>query len=552
MAPPRRGLGCSASRRAQVTPGAAARSTPAAAASAGGGAPSSNGAAPGRGGERAPAGRLALNTAWYGGVTVLGLGSGLLMSIVLARGLGPTAMGDFSYIIWAQRLLQSAATLGLGVATVRYTADALGRGEPARAAGYLAVFLRWQFLATTVVVIAVTPAILALAPHAMRWAFVAAILTLFPLTLEGIYMRATYGAQRYDLTARVSTVKMTLILAVTVGVLLLGGGVAAVLAAEGLAILGSCLLQRRQARSLYPAPAFAPGVRWSEVRSYLLPLSAVVLLEILVWDRTEVFFLRLWTTSQEIAFYSLGYGLAARIMVLPGIVVGPLLPAFAALDGRGEHAEFRRVYRTAVRWAALAGAAIAAVGAALAPALIVLLYGEAYRPAAWVFRALVLVSAMGAVRDVAWTALQAAGDRRAILHASIVSVIVDLGLAIGLIPWLGTVGAVIAASAAQITISLWAFVAIHRMKGAVLPGRDLAGIVGGAVIAFAVAHAVGSERHALPVIAGAGAAGLAVFVAASTALGIIRHDEWRTVARWARAAWPRVPRRPSAAPRGQT
>ena len=463
---------------------------------------------------------------------MLGLGSGLLMSIVLARGLGPAAMGDFSYIIWAQRLLQSAAALGLGVATVRYTADALGRDEPGRAAGFFAMFLRWQVVSTTVVVIAVTPAILALAPPAMRWAFVAAILTLFPLTLEGIYMRATYGAQRYDMTARISTVKMMLTLALTAGVLVLGGGLATVFAAEGVAVFVSCLLQRRQALSLYPEPEPVPRARLAEVRSYLLPLSAVALLEILIWDRTEVFFLRFWTTSQEIAFYSLGYGLAARIMVLPGIVVGPLMPALAALHGRGEHGEFDRVSRTAVRWAALVGAPIAAVGAALAPALIVLLYGEAYRPAAWVFRALVLVSAVGAMRQVAWTALQASGDRRAILHASIVSVVVDLGLAVGLIPWLGTVGAVIAASAAQLPISLWAFVAIYRMKGSSLPVRDLGGVVLGAALAFAVAHAVGGDRHALPLLAAAGMGGIATFVVTVSALRIVRPAEWKVAVAW--------------------
>jgi O-antigen/teichoic acid export membrane protein len=35
---------------------------------------------------------LARNTAWYGGLTVVGLVSGLPMSVILARGLGPALM----------------------------------------------------------------------------------------------------------------------------------------------------------------------------------------------------------------------------------------------------------------------------------------------------------------------------------------------------------------------------------------------------------------------------------------------------------------------------
>ena len=53
---------------------------------------------------------LVRNTFWYGVVTVFGLGSGLVMSIVLARGLGPAAMGEYSYLLWALRVLTALAT----------------------------------------------------------------------------------------------------------------------------------------------------------------------------------------------------------------------------------------------------------------------------------------------------------------------------------------------------------------------------------------------------------------------------------------------------------
>ena len=75
---------------------------------------------------------LVRNTAWYGLVTFIGLGSGLVMSIVLARGLGPSLMGDYSYLLWALRMLTAVATLGWTLATARYTAEAYARSEPER------------------------------------------------------------------------------------------------------------------------------------------------------------------------------------------------------------------------------------------------------------------------------------------------------------------------------------------------------------------------------------------------------------------------------------
>ena len=120
-----------------------------------------------------------------------------------------------------------------------------------------------------------------------------------------------------------------------------------------------------------PAPPMT-----AEARAYLLPLSIVAVLDAIVWDRSEVFFLGLYASSADIAYYSLAFGLAVRIMIIPGIVVGALLPAFSALHGQGEPEEFGRLYRTALRYVGLAGVPLAALLAALAPGLVVWLYGE--------------------------------------------------------------------------------------------------------------------------------------------------------------------------------
>src|SRR3989475_13174974 len=82
------------------------------------------------------------NTFWYGVVTAIGLVAGLLMSVVLARGLGPARMGDYSYLLWLMRTITAVATLGYALATVRYTAEALAQDDRPRAGAYRRVFIR--------------------------------------------------------------------------------------------------------------------------------------------------------------------------------------------------------------------------------------------------------------------------------------------------------------------------------------------------------------------------------------------------------------------------
>ena len=160
----------------------------------------------------------------------------------------------------------------------------------------------------------------------------------------------------------------------------------------------------------------------------------MAVLDAIVWDRSEVFFLGLYASSEDIAFYSLAFGLATRIMIIPAIAVGALLPAFSALHGHGDAEDFGRLYRSVLRYVALVGAPLAAMVAALAPSIIVWLYGDAYLPAAPLVGVLAAVALLSALRQVAWAALRGVGDRRCALTATAVAAVINVALAMALIP----------------------------------------------------------------------------------------------------------------------
>jgi O-antigen/teichoic acid export membrane protein len=231
---------------------------------------------------------LARNTVWYGLITLLGLGSGLAMSVVLARGLGPVLMGDFSFLVWTFRTLDALAGLGFGLALVRYSADALARDEPGVARGVIGLLVRWQLVAVAVVALAAIALTEALAPPGLRWPLIVGAVGLLPMTVESLFMRATYGAQRYDLTAQVSAIKTVLLLAISILAVAMGAGLTVIILGQALGTVLSCTLQARSALSLYPrqGQAVAPALR-DELGRYVISLSIVRVLETLVWDRSS-------------------------------------------------------------------------------------------------------------------------------------------------------------------------------------------------------------------------------------------------------------------------
>lgn len=470
---------------------------------------------------------LLRNTFWYGAVTLVGLVAGLVMSIVLARGLGPALMGDYSYLLWALRTLTALSTLGWALATTRYTAGEYAAGNRARAWGFVRLFMRRQLVTTTLVVVVVLPVVLLLVPDDLRWPFVTLVLLLFPITVETIYTHAVHGAQRYDLTSQTSTVKISLQLLGAVVVVSLGGGIFGLALVLGLSAMAACLIQRRRAHDLFRGRSDVPTARWTpDVRAYVIPLSAVVVLDAIVWDRSEVFFLKLFTSSEDIAFYSLAFGLATKAMLVPEIVVGALLPAFAALHDRGAAEEFGRVYRSAIRYVALVGTPIAAVGAALAPGIVVWLYGEAYLPVAPLLGSLAVIGLVSALRKVAWAALRAVGDRRCALTATWTAALLNVGLAVALIPALGTTGAVVANGAGQLTATVWVFVGMARAHGSGFPAGPVARIAGGGLLAMATAWTIAGGSADLGRLALGGAAATAAFLAASVSTGVVGPREW--------------------------
>jgi O-antigen/teichoic acid export membrane protein len=483
---------------------------------------------------------LVRNTVWHGLVTLVGLGSGLLTSVLLARGLGPARMGDFSYVTWAWAALDAVATLGLAVATARYTAERVAGGDVAGAWGFVRYFVRRQLLAAALVVSGGLLLIHGLAPAHLRLPLSIVTVALLPVTLESIHTHALQGAQRYDVTARLSTLKMSLQIVVVAGVLALGGGLTAVFAGVALTLVVSCWLVRRAARGVYGAPAAAaPPGRDREMRRYLVAVSTVAVLDAIVWDRSEVFFLGLWGDAHDIAYYSLAFGLATRAMIVPEIAAGALLPAFAALHGTGRHAELDDVYRAALRYVALAGALVTALVAALAPAIVVLLYGEPYRPVAALLPGLAGIALISALRQVAWAALPALGDRRSALSATLVAAAVNLGLAAWLIPAHGTTGAVVANGAGQLIATTWVFVAMASRHRCRVPMLDLAKVAVAAGLAFLVTSSLSAAEPLDPVHLGLGAtAGSITFLAVCILGGLIGRREWAAVlarGRWAMA-----------------
>jgi O-antigen/teichoic acid export membrane protein len=200
---------------------------------------------------------------------------------------------------------------------------------------------------------------------------------------------------------------------------------------------------------------------------YLRGSNVDVIVSLVVFRRSEFFFLDRYGTDADIAFYSVAFAtVTALVRVFDGFA-GVLAPAFASMFGAEANARIRTGFGRALRlltMLALPGAAGAAV---VGPRVIDIAYGQDYHAAARIFLVLVAVLPVLALMGVGHALLVGFGQIRVVVIAGIAAAIVNLTLDFVLVPRYGGVGAAFANNAAQLTAGVPALVMAWRRVGGV-------------------------------------------------------------------------------------
>ena len=434
---------------------------------------------------------------------------GLLISVVTARYLAPEAMGRYAFLIWLTGLAAIVLSLGLPTTVTRYAAEALGAGRPREAGALLRLVVRWQGAVALAAAVAVAAAGLFVAGP-WRLPLVLAALSVPPLVLHGSLAAFLSGLQVFRGQAVLGAATLMLQAALLVLVVALDGGVTGLLLAHaavnalGLGVLA--WLARGEGRrrgALPPGGPLAAGAR-ADVLRYARSVSALVVLDAVVWQRTEVAFLQVLAPPAEVAFYALAFGVAAQVSRIPYQLSVVVFPSFPALVGAGRAAELAGLHATAMRYLVLLGAPLAVGLAVTAPAVVRLLYGPAYAPVAPVLAILALGSLVTAAAGASPAVLHATKRQDRLLRQGALAAGADLALALLLVPRAGALGAALASVLAQALGSVLAIRAAARLAGAAVPWGALVRITLAALGMGAVAAA--------PALALGGVAGLAAAV----------------------------------------
>jgi O-antigen/teichoic acid export membrane protein len=474
--------------------------------------------------------KVVSNALWNASRSMVGLALGLVTSIVIARTLGPDRYGEYSYLNWLTMTLTALTGLGFPMALMKLVSEARGGSNPAPVQDLLGVALRRAGTASAAALLLALAIALVFPIPFTALHFVLAALATVPSVLAACYGAVINGLEAYKPTTRVSIVVATLQFGLTLTVLSLGGGIGALLGVGLVGAVASMVWLRMITERLADSRSSpAPQDARAGMARYAREMILIILLDVIVWKRSELFFLERFWGMRTVGLYSVAFGIAEKAMKLPHSLYGTLFPTFSNLSAARDSAGVERLMCASTRLVSVIVMPIGLTLAVVAGPLVESLYGAEYAPAAGALAVVTLVNILGAATGVAVMTLYGIGEQRLVLMKDGAGAVVNLALNLTLTTRYGLWGAVLANSAAQMVSCAIVWHYIHRRF-------DLTPLRGPLAQLFALS-VVGAAMARFVVNAAPGAAGLiAGIVLASAVLagglfltGVVGRKDWRAL-----------------------
>ncbi len=345
--------------------------------------------APGRG----FAATVASNSFWNLLQSLVAAVVGIAVSILTARYLGSNDFGVLSYVVWLATMLTTVTDLGLEQVLRKYVpawfhqtdtrtwairlvwrAIAIQLAMAGLIVGALIVFFPWWSRSLTI------------AHSKLELVMAIGLVSVVPVVVSrcvGTFLRSIQSTR--DL-AVVSLASQATNLALVAGAVLLRLPLVALVTAglisQSVLALGLIAALRRR-----DGPAVPQAGRWPtrELTRYALIAYANVLLQQVVWSRSETFFLGLFSPAREVGFYGLAYGVAGMIGGLIGVSQQALFAAQFELLAVNQEARSDRLASLSIKYLGLLFLPLCLVIWFFMDSVVLLLYGPAYRTVARVF-----------------------------------------------------------------------------------------------------------------------------------------------------------------------
>jgi O-antigen/teichoic acid export membrane protein len=426
--------------------------------------------------------KVARNSLWSGVDMLVDMILPPVMSIIVARALGPTKLGSFSYVTWVAATATALSATGISRAAATFMPEYAGQHRPDVFRAILRTGVGVVVVAQAcITLVALGWANFALPPHERLFASLA-VLSILP---GGVMFMAT------SVNNAVEELRPNVVASITSGLVHTAGLLLTLLCGWGLVGLAASILASRTSdcivrwkltiarlpeylKAMGPDPTppgqrprLPPGVGL-RIATFVGEATVLIVLTLVVWNRSGMIFLKSYSSLEQVAYFSVASGLS----LLPGQLVGPFSRAAGvsvyAERGRDVDAGLR-VTQLYWRYLVLLIMPTCLGLSVLSGPLLRVLYGLRYYEAAPVLMLAGALSMFEPLANPATALTTAAGGQRRLVIAGSVAAIATLTLNYLLVRPYAALGGALANGVGQGISTLLIILLARRYAFSILP-----------------------------------------------------------------------------------
>ncbi len=382
--------------------------------------------------------RVGRNSAWLLFGEVFGRAGGAVWQLLLARYLGVLIFGEFTFALSVAAIIGVLSDFGLGTLVTREVSR--NRAEPFRVLkGALLARALLALLLGTLAVVAVT-----LLGRPMRVPGLVAILAAGQLVMgQGELLAAAHRGREH--------MRRPVVLSLLYRFGLIATGVTAMALSASVEVLAG--LMACWSLVLLLLLGGLPGGGAPLAAFALLRRAAPIGLGLVLWTiyfRTNILLVSFLRGDEEAGFFAAPFRLVEAVLLLSGPMLAAAFPVLARRIP--EDPTFRDVFRGIKRTLIFLGAPLAVLFAMEGEEMLVLLLGPEYRPGAGALMVLAGTIPISFAASPFLAGMIARNRERRYLGIMAAGVVVNLAMAVILIPRFGATGAGIAMLVTEATI----------------------------------------------------------------------------------------------------
>jgi O-antigen/teichoic acid export membrane protein len=388
------------------------------------------------------AGKILHNSFWFGLETVLETVVFLGTSIAVARYLGPEKLGEFTYINFFVATVTRTSGTGLAGATRKYMSEFLGLNRPGTARAVYHLAWKYQLLGAILMTLIGLLSVYFWGARSYHWMSAILIVSIIPGVMSWVPAQANQAFEDvYENTLSalgyIVTYAVVIVLSLHNGWDLIGIASAQLIGRTVEVTLRTIPLHLRLRK--IPLDALDSTIK-DRIRQFCLQAVGIQLLMSVVWDRSELVFLKYFCSLRQIAYYSVSFTLANNLLVIPR-TFGSATGITLMVESAREPGRIESIVRNACRYLLLVVFPVHLGAAAIAAQALGFAYGVKYREAIPVVIVASILSIPRAFQELAEVLLKAADRQKEILIWFSITGVLNVGLDYWLIPHHWAVGA---------------------------------------------------------------------------------------------------------------